>query len=455
MSDPKKSVWWFIVLPALVMSLGWGIRGMIGPALIPGALVGSALCLLLVGKRISPGLLIGLTTISFGFGADETTLQTAGFVMDTNHKVAANLALGYTGLAVKGGLWALLGGAGLGLALVAYLYQKRDIVIGALLLVAAFYSGWGAINKPKLIYFSIDRPEVWGGLLVAGIAFLAWACIRGRTRIPLVVALTAAAAGTIGYPIAVTVATLCRHSGYTGPWSHWWKLAEFTFGAFIGAGLGLGTYLVLDKMRKAEELDQPTTGKGPLIWGALGGAIICALCVAVHNSGCPWIVLGALLLCLAFYSVRAAWHMGVTLTYCAAAASVALYFLHGLKAGNAAWVAWPLVAVSTLAVAWMAERWSAGNSPVMARKAFVFTSWAVLVLCCLRSFANRAILAAQAAGASATGGWWRYDKHVSRDGWRYVLVFAVATVVLNWTVAGIDVASKKPTPQQASPPTEP
>jgi hypothetical protein len=375
--------------------------------------------------------------------------------MGTNHKVAVNLALGYSGLALKGGLWALFGGAGLGLALAAHLYRRRDMIIGALLLVAAFYAGWWTINRPKLLYFSVDRPEIWGGLLVGGFAFLAWACVRGRTRVPMVVALSAAGAGAIGYPIAVTVATLLGHSGYTGPWSHWWKIAEFTFGAFIGAGLGLGTYLVLDKLPEAEGLGQPEARPGLLIMWVMGGAVMSALCTALHVKGFPWILLGSILLCAAFSSVRVAWQIGVTLTYCAAASSVALYFLHGLNVENAPLVAWTLTAVSTLGVAWMAVIWCAENSPAVARKAFVFMLWTMLALSYLRNFANRAILAAQAAGTAAAGGSWRYEKHVSRDGWRYVLVFAVVTVVSNWMVAGLDVVIKKPAPPQASPPTRP
>ena len=85
---------------------------------------------------------------------------------NTHHSI--NLSIAYPGLALKGALWASFGGAGLGLALAAYLYRKRDLVIGVLLMVAAFYIGWWVINRPKLIYFSIDRREIWGGLWLAG-----------------------------------------------------------------------------------------------------------------------------------------------------------------------------------------------------------------------------------------------------------------------------------------------
>ena len=438
MNDPKQKWWWFVLLPTLATWLGWGVRGQIGHAtgaMIPGALAGLALCILLDGKRFSPGLVIALTAIGFGFGAEETTLQSAGYVMGTNPDHVINLALGYSGLALKGGLWALFAGAFLGLALTAYLYSKRDIVIGALLLVAVFYAGCWAINKPKLLYFSFDRREVWGGLLLGGVAFLAWVCARGRTRVPLVVALTAATAGAIGYPIAVTLAALGLHSGSSGPWN-WWSLAETTFGAFNGVGLGLGTYLVLNKLPEAEASEKPAAKPGHLAWGVMGGALMSALVAALYHDGrgYPWMLFGPILLCAAFYSLEVAWQVGITLVYCATSVNVALFFLHERKIGNAP-VVWTLVVVLTLAVAYLAEKWCAHNSPPIARKAFIFMMWAILALSYIKSFVNHAILAPPAGAVAAEGGWWRYAMHIWGSGVVVDGGFTVAVIVLTGIVA--------------------
>ncbi len=143
----------FIFLPALTMWLGWGIRGLFGHAngaMIPGAPLGLAISILLKGKRFSTGLVVALTAVGFGFGADETTLQTAGYLMGTNPDHVVKLGLAYSGLALKGALWAMLGGAGLGLALAAHLYQRRDVAIGGLIMISVFYAGWWVVNRPEL-----------------------------------------------------------------------------------------------------------------------------------------------------------------------------------------------------------------------------------------------------------------------------------------------------------------
>jgi hypothetical protein len=449
MNNKKANIGWFIVLPGLATWLGWGIRGQIGHAngaMIPGALAALALCHLLEGKRFSPGVAIALTAVCMGFGADETTLQSAGYVMGTNPHMGTNLARGYSGLAVKGGLWALVGGAGLGLALVYYVYSKRDIVIGALLFVAAFFFGVWAINNRRFLYFSYDRREIWGGLLLGAVALLAWMCARGRTRVPMVVALSAGATGAIGYPIAVTLATLGLHSRSTGPWN-WWSLAETTFGGFIGMGLGLGTYLVMDKLPETQEPRQPATNSlsavsvGWIVAGALASALVCAL---YHDGiGFPWILLGPILLCVTFCYLMAAWQAGITLVYCATAVNVSLFFLKQLKMGNPSAI-WTLVAVSTLAVAWIAEAWSAKDSPGAARQAFVFMMWSILALSYLKSFVNRAIVSPPAGAVAAAGGWWGYAAHIWRSSLVVDLAFTVAALVLTGVAVGLHFNTANP-----------
>jgi hypothetical protein len=372
--------------------------------------------------------------------------------MGTHPHMGINLARGYSGLAVKGGLWALLGGAGLGMALSYYLYSKRDIVIGALLFVAAFFFGTWAINNRKSLYFSYDRREIWGGLLLGAVALLAWMCVRGRTRVPLVVALSAGATGAIGYPIAVTLATLGLHSGSKGPWN-WWSLAETTFGAFIGMGLGLGTYLVMDKLPDAQERQRPATKSliplsiGWIVAGALASALVSAL---YHDGrGFPWILLGPILLCATFCYLKVAWQAGITLVYCATAVNVSLFFLKQLKMGNPPLV-WTLTAVSTLAVAWLAEAWSAQDSPRAARQAFVFMMWSILALSYIKSFVNRAIVSPPAGAVAAAGGWWPYAAHIWRSSLVVDLAFTVAVVALTGVAVGLHFNAAKPS--ASSPP---
>ena len=446
MNNKKNNIGWFIVLPGLATWLGWGVRGVFGHAngaMLPGALLALALSFLLKGKRVSTALAVALTAVGFGFGADETTLQTAGLLMGrsgANPGSELHYGLAYTGLILKGGLWAMLGGTGLGLALTAYLYRLRDIVIGVLVMVAAFYVGWWTVNRPRLIYFSIDRSEIWCGLLFGGIAFLVWLTVRGGTRIPFQLAGWAALGGGIGYPVAVTLATLGRHSAHPG--ADWWKLAETTFGAFMGAAIGAGTYLLKDRLPSRDETPEPAPATASHPWamvlaGALGVVVANALYAGFTIGGTsrafhdhmPWILLGPVLWCVAFYSQKAAWQIGVTMTFFASAADLLLYWHHDETLGNAVFL-WTVLGLTTVAVSWKVTGWSTESDGAEARKAFSFLIWAALALSWLLLFVNRAVLNSTADAVAAAGGRWPFLWHAWGSGKLVGLGFIIAALVL-------------------------
>ena len=74
-SQPVPPAWLWYLFPAVAMSLGWGLRGTIGGgplgAMIPGAMIGLALCLLL-GREKNAGFVAGFAAIGVGFGGQET-----------------------------------------------------------------------------------------------------------------------------------------------------------------------------------------------------------------------------------------------------------------------------------------------------------------------------------------------------------------------------------------------
>jgi hypothetical protein len=436
MNNPLK-LRWFILLPGLAMSVGWGIRGQIGHwtgAMIPGTFLALALSILLQDKQIFRGLVIALTAVSFGFGAQMTTVQTARMILSPeafHYPVPPTPAWGYLGVVIKGALWALFGGAFLGLGLAASCYRRKDVILSLIIMVASFAFGWAVINRPKFVYFSADRPEIWGGLLFGAIALLAMLTVRGRTRIPLVLALCAAAGGGIGYPLGVTLATVGVHSTYVGRWYPWWKVVEMTFGALMGVGLGLGTYLVKNHLPDAVEYKDPAAEAGFSAWGVILGLAIGFLWTALYN-GIPWIILGPILICLAFYFSKAAWHVGITLTYCGAAANVVVYYHQKLGLGNAVPL-WALVGLATLVISWKVTTWWGKTDRITTRNAFVFVLWAIFLLSYLIVFVTYVGVVAAPQGVTAVGG---RSLHVMEINWSRNLVidviFTVAAFVLTW-----------------------
>jgi hypothetical protein len=447
----KTRVLWFIVLPGLSMWLGWGIRGLVGHstgAMIPGAFAALAFCILLPSKQFSRGLAIALTAVGFGYGADMTTLQSAGLATGYFHNFPNAAVLGYSGLIIKGALWALFGGAGLGLAFTASRYRRKDIILGLIFFVASFFAGWALINRPKLLYFSVDRHETWAGLLFGAVVLLTWLTVRGRTRIPLILALCVAAAGAIGYPIAVTINGYGRHH-HPGIWYDWWKVAETTFGFFMGAGLGIGAYLIKGELPEAQEtkqtVAQPQFGIGAIILGVA----LAVLCKMLYERDLPWIWLGSVLIFAAFYSEKLAWHIGVTLTYFACAWDVMLhYWLHVQHIGNAT-VLWVLAILATLVISWKVTTWWNRTDKAMIRSAYLFLMWSILILTYLMIFINHTLLYPSAEGIAAAGSRWTYTAR----GWGADSVvevfFTVAGIVLTWMAYRI--SNLQETPEHATP----
>lgn len=434
MRDTEKSMKWFVLLPGLAMWLGWGIRGQIGHstgAMIPGAFVALAMCILLHGKQFHRGLVIGLTAVGFGFGADMTTLESAGLANGYFHHIPHALIIGYVGLAIKGALWSLFGGVCLGLGLVASRYRRKDILLAVAFMVATFYAGWALINRSEVLYFSVHRPEIWAGLLFGAIMLVSWLTVRGQTGIPLVFAICAAIAGGVGYPIAVTLGGLGRHSMLlNGLWIDWWKVTETSFGAFMGVGLGIAVYLLKDELPKEEVPKQSVPISGFAFWSILLGVALSALCTLLYENNVPWIILGSLLLCAAFYSDKVAWQIGVTMTFFATAANVVGYW-HQQGIGNGV-VLWVLVFIASLAVSWKVSTWWGRRGVAIERSPFIAFVWAILVLEYLKMFIDRAVLSPTSQAVVAAGGRWEYT--VRTWGGQLVtnIFFTIAAVALTW-----------------------
>jgi hypothetical protein len=231
----------FLLLPAIAMCLGWGLRGFIGGgpfgAMIPGAMVTLMLCRLLRIDGARAAVAAAFGAVGVGFGGEMTYGQTVGYAMNP-----ATMWWGIGGLALKGAIWGLLGGMMIGAALLPRPPARADTIGLAAVLVSATAIGWKLVNQPKLIYFSnpVDRPreEVWFGFLLAGVAALSYMAVRGVWRVPARFALYGLFGGGLGFGLG----GLIQHWGrnYSGwPTVDWWKAMEFSFGFLFGAALAM------------------------------------------------------------------------------------------------------------------------------------------------------------------------------------------------------------------------
>ncbi len=336
----KQSIWFYALFPAIAMLLGWGLRGYIGGgpfgAMIPGCFVTLTICLLLGYKMETAALATAFGAIGIGFGGEMTYGQTLGFLRDPD-----TLGWGVLGCIVKGGAWGLLGGAMLGLGLSRDKYDRKSLILGLLIMVAAFHLGRILINEPKLIYFSNleDRPrdESWAGLYFAAIALFAFMRTRGTAqelRVPLMFTLFGLVGGAIGFGGGV----LWLAFGPETKWIGWWKMMELTFGFVFGGALGLCAYRCRNELRvSGQQGETPPPRWSPMLaFVALfmlmfGGIVVLRLILpddfAESDAAYAFALrqllgvvfsftfFGAVAIIISLFSLHVAWHVAITLTF--------------------------------------------------------------------------------------------------------------------------------------------
>lgn len=320
----------FLLLPAVAMSLGWGLRGTIGGgfwgAMIPGAIVTLSLCHLL-GWRNSLGIVAAIGTVGVGIGGQETYGETIGLVRDGKGLLPETMLWGLVGLMTKGAMWGLSGGVLIGLGFMHAKYRWWEIAIGLALMLSATYLGWQFVDRAELAYFSRTRGEVWVGLTLGAAALATYLLALRRETTSLSFALGGMLAGGAGFGGGglwfVRGATLPEP--YRG-WE-WWKCMEFTFGALYGLGLGMVAYRLRDTLRAVDDWMvglKPFDLLSKVPWVLMIGV---GLALAMYGMWLSFLlpilsratmsVLAVELILLSLLSNRLAWHVALSMTICA------------------------------------------------------------------------------------------------------------------------------------------
>ncbi len=272
--NPRPAFASFVFTSAVLMCLGWGLRGYIGGgplgAMIPGAFIALWLCILLGIDGRRAALVAAFGAVGIGIGGEMTYGQTLGLLRSND-----TVAWGLLGTVVKGGVWGLLGGALLGLGFVVQRLSFKQVALALLACACAMVVGIALINQPKLIYFSdpINKPrdEVWAGLLFGAVALLLVLKRYKEIQVPGWFALYGTVGGMAGFGIGGALMALGSRVEPPLRGLPWWKFMEFTFGACLGLAFGacaLHLRKVLSEKLEAEAV--------PVVvpWRALGGAVV-------------------------------------------------------------------------------------------------------------------------------------------------------------------------------------
>lgn len=364
MQMSTRPAWFWCLFCAVTMSLGWGLRGSIGGgslgAMIPGAMIGLALCFFL-GRESDAGLIAALGAVGVGFGGQETYGQTVGL---SQHPETFWWAI--LGFGLKGAAWGLLGGAFLGMALDRDKLPNRRILIGLAAMVLGTWAGWALIDHPKLMYFSnrLEKPreEMWAGLWVGGLCLLA--VLRGR--VPTWFALFGCIGGGIGFAFGASLQPWGK-----GIWREmplgWWKAMELSFGAILGVSYAWCAW----RLRKELTREGPQPEAASPAWAAILSAAV-AIGLAIYaGEGLQvrfsYTVAGAVLAALILYSRTLAWQTAITTTYAAFT-----WDLHDQLKWATQEAIWAFLVITTLIVAVLVARYA------KARPMFLLLTWTAI-----------------------------------------------------------------------------
>lgn len=375
----------FLLFPALTMSLGWALRGFIGGgplgAMIPGAMVALALALLL---RLPVGVAAraaALSAVGVGFGGEMTYGQTVGFAGQ-----AGSMGWGLLGLALKGGVWGLLGGAVVATGFLRGAFSSSRIVGAFALMVAACWAGWRFVNHPKVIYFSnlADRPreEVWAGLLAAGLTVV----LVMRNSVVTRFAALAAVGGFVGFGGGGLFISLHRILLTDWKWLPSWKLMEYTFGLFFGLALAAAAWSAREALAREAEEDV-TPPELPQALGTTVFAVFASVFMAEKlGARFEYLIVGAMLMSTLLAVRWLAWHVALTMTFACFSWDLAENVCERMKLAPMM-AGWIFVAASSVWFWWTLDR-RVRREPSPVRFGFLLLVWTSMSVASVKTVAQ-------------------------------------------------------------------
>jgi hypothetical protein len=252
--------------------------------MLAGLLVSLTLVYLLCPKcpTLTAARAVALTTVAMGFGGSMTYGQTLGLTQDPD--LVGNWAAlrwGLLGTTIKGAIWIGLAGVFLGMALSGVRHTWKHLFALMALMLAGHYLGVWLFNSPfdpanrrlPALYFSASwdwtpekefrpRYELWGGLLVAWVVAVCYCAFYRKDTLARNMALWGFLGGGLGFTGGQCLQAYHAwnlewfREGFLSavdPKLNWWNNMETTFGAIMGATLGLGLWLNRDRIEPDPE----------------------------------------------------------------------------------------------------------------------------------------------------------------------------------------------------------
>lgn len=412
----------YIFFPALAMMLGWGLRGHIGGgpfgAMIPGAMVALSMSLLLKLPATVTSVLLVFGVAAIGLGGEMTYGQTLSFLRNPE-----TVWWGTAGTTLKGAIWGFTGGAVLAFGFMFKGTRKRIIITAFLLQILGVFIGFKLINDPMLLYFSDPanpRAESWAALLFGTILLLVYLKIKiPASEFKMI--FRYAFLGTIGGGLGFGLGGLWMVLGSHLPeviFKSWWKAMEFTFGFLFGAFLGYATWLSRTHavIKNLKEDLSPKIENFP-IWKELTIVLITGLLVfwfipgmmelltqtAIINNMPGGTIRDEIARMLVNYSFsgllfilviirfpKAAWQIGITLTFCHAALDLFRDFYPDVNIWSPLNIRFIVVFLMTLIVALFTCFFSRKDKVIV--KLFLLLIWSCMIVSFLRFFVDPAKL---------------------------------------------------------------